>query len=129
MVKRIAAVATAIGGGLAMSRILRRRRPLDPGSAVPRVTRVARNSELARLGTNVGATVAANKARRGFASAGRKEQLDRELELKTSAPGAEALGDMKGAPMKRRQMASYLHEGLPQHLRTPLAQLPAGAPP
>jgi predicted unusual protein kinase regulating ubiquinone biosynthesis (AarF/ABC1/UbiB family) len=128
MVKRVLAVAAAIGAGLAVSR-LRRRRPNDGASAVPRVTRVARNAELARLGTNVGATVAANKARRVFASAERKEQLDRELELKTSAQVAESLGHMKGALMKIGQMASYLDEGLPEHLRTALAQLQADAPP
>jgi predicted unusual protein kinase regulating ubiquinone biosynthesis (AarF/ABC1/UbiB family) len=42
---------------------------------------------------------------------------------------AETLGNMKGALMKLGQMASYLDQGLPEHVRAALAELQADAPP
>lgn len=84
---------------------------------------------MAAVGSRIGTAVAANRARRVFASAERKERLDRELELHTSEQVAQALGSMKGALMKVGQMASYLDEGLPEHLRLALAQLQQDAPP
>jgi predicted unusual protein kinase regulating ubiquinone biosynthesis (AarF/ABC1/UbiB family) len=92
-------------------------------------SRLARNLELARLGSRAGANLAAHRARRVFASAEQRERLDTEFELKTAEQVAEALGHMKGAMMKLGQMASYLDAGLPEHVREALAQLQQDAPP
>ncbi|HUS61752.1 MAG TPA: AarF/ABC1/UbiB kinase family protein, partial [Acidimicrobiales bacterium] len=91
--------------------------------------RAARTIEMASMGSRLGTTVAVNRARHAFASSARKDTLDRELELATSEQVAQALGGMKGALMKVGQMASYLDEGLPEHLRLALAQLQQDAPP
>ncbi len=40
-----------------------------------------------------------------------------------------ALGQMKGALMKLGQMASYLDQGMPEHVRAALADLQHNAPP
>jgi len=91
--------------------------------------RLGRNTEIARLGARVGATYASTAARKIFVSAERKQELDRERELKTAAEIAERLGNMKGALMKLGQMASYLDNGLPEPLRLALAELQNNAPP
>jgi len=77
----------------------------------------------------VGARWGAHKARRVFAGAERKEELDREFELKTAEDVAKRLGNMKGAFMKLGQMASYLDQGMPEHMRKTLAVLQQDAPP
>ncbi len=59
----------------------------------------------------------------------RKVELDRQFELKSAEQVAEALGNMKGVLMKLGQMASFLNEGFPEHLRDQLATLQADAPP
>lgn len=91
--------------------------------------RSRRNLEVARLGAQVGTTYAATAARKVFASAERRIELDRERELKTAEAIGERLGNMKGALMKLGQMASYVDEGLPAPLREALAQLQSNAPP
>jgi predicted unusual protein kinase regulating ubiquinone biosynthesis (AarF/ABC1/UbiB family) len=90
---------------------------------------VARNARLARLGARTGGSYARHRARRVFASAERREELDREHEIRTAEQVAAELGSMKGALMKLGQMVSYLDEGLPEHLRAALAQLQHDAPP
>jgi predicted unusual protein kinase regulating ubiquinone biosynthesis (AarF/ABC1/UbiB family) len=90
---------------------------------------MARNARLARLGAQAGGGMAMHRARRVFADAERRDQLDVAFELRTAEQVAEALGQMKGALMKLGQMASYLDQGLPEHVRTVLADLQAGAPP
>ena len=70
-----------------------------------------------------------HRARRVFASAERRETLDREYEIRTAEQVATELGNMKGALMKLGQMVSYLDEGLPEHFRAALAQLQHDAPP
>jgi predicted unusual protein kinase regulating ubiquinone biosynthesis (AarF/ABC1/UbiB family) len=102
-----------------------RRRPAE----LLRTGRAARNAQLAAVGGRLGAATATNKARRIFASAERKEELDAELELATAAEVAAALGNMKGALMKLGQMASYLDDGLPEPIREALATLQSDAPP
>ena len=97
--------------------------------AIAQRNRGGRNTELARLGLQVGATYATTSARKLFASAERRVQLDHERELKTAEQIADRLGQMKGALMKLGQMASYLDEGLPEPLRLALAQLQSNAPP
>ncbi|MEM7096569.1 MAG: AarF/ABC1/UbiB kinase family protein [Actinomycetota bacterium] len=94
-----------------------------------RVGRTARNAQLAGLGGKVGARWGAHKARRVFASAERKEELDRDFELKTAEDVVKRLGNMKGAFMKLGQMASYLDQGMPEHMRKTLAVLQQDAPP
>src|SRR3954471_20570843 len=107
---------------------LRRKRE-DPVGAVASTTRSSRNVEVARLGARVGTTVAANKARRVFASAERKAELDAELELKTAEDVAATLGNMKGAIMKLGHIASFVDDGMPEPMRQALAQLQSDAPP
>ncbi len=98
-------------------------------NAIGRRGRTSRNAALAGLGLQVGATYASTSARKLFASAERRVELDHERELKTAEQIADRLGQMKGALMKLGQMASYLDEGLPEPLRLALAQLQSNAPP
>jgi len=95
---------------------------------VVRSTRAQRNVDLARLGASVGSTYASTAARKLFASAPRRVELDRERELRTAEAVADRLGSMKGALMKLGQMASYLDDGLPEPLRDALAELRTNAP-
>ncbi|HAP78230.1 MAG TPA: ABC transporter [Acidimicrobiaceae bacterium] len=94
-----------------------------------RTSRTQRNTDLVKLGTTVGAAYASTAARKLFATAERRVELDRERELRTAEAVAERLGNMKGALMKLGQMASYVDEGLPAPLREALAQLQSNAPP
>ena len=94
-----------------------------------RSTRGQRNLDIAKLGATVGGHYASTAARKVFASAERRIELDQERELKTAEAVAERLGNMKGALMKLGQMASYVDEGLPAPLREALAQLQSNAPP
>ena len=91
--------------------------------------RFGRNAELAKLGAAVGTSYATTAARKLFASAARKEELDHSRELKNAAQIADRLGNMKGALMKLGQMASYLDHGLPEPLRLALSELQSQAPP
>ena len=90
---------------------------------------LGRNARLARMGARVGGTYATTAARKTFASAERRDALDRAREFRTAEQVAEELGQMKGALMKLGQMASYLDDGLPEPLRLALAQLQSDAPP
>jgi predicted unusual protein kinase regulating ubiquinone biosynthesis (AarF/ABC1/UbiB family) len=94
-----------------------------------RSVRTSRNIDVARLGVQVGGAYASAAARKVFASAERRIELDHERELKTAEAITERLGNMKGALMKLGQMASYVDEGLPAPLREALAQLQSSAPP
>ncbi len=94
-----------------------------------RRSRAARNRQLVGLGTRLGSAWARYRARRLFASAERREELDFEFQLATAEQVTESLGHMKGAMMKIGQMASYLDTGLPEHVRSALSQLQQGAPP
>ena len=78
---------------------------------------------------STGTSLAVHRARRVFADAERRDELDTAFELKTAEQVAEALGQMKGAMMKLGQMASYLDQGLPEHVRDALAELQTDAPP
>jgi len=88
-----------------------------------------RNARLVRMGARVGGTYASTAARKTFASAERREALDRHREFRSAEQVASELGQMKGALMKLGQMASYLDDGLPEPLRIALSQLQADAPP
>ena len=91
--------------------------------------RLGRNARLARLGATVGGTYATTAARKTFASAERRAELDRSREMATAQQVANELGQMKGALMKLGQMASYLDDGVPEPLRLALAELRTDAPP
>ena len=117
ILKRVVA-ASAIGAAVAAAvQIVRRN------------VRTQRNVELAKMGATVGGAYASTAARKLFASAERRIELDQELELRTAEAVAERLGNMKGALMKLGQMASFVDEGLPAPLREALAQLQSNAPP
>jgi len=92
-------------------------------------SRAARNVETARLASTIGADVAMTRARKVFAGATRRQELDEALSMRTAEQVVESLGGMKGALMKIGQMASYLDDGLPEPIRDALASLQAGAPP
>ncbi len=90
---------------------------------------IGRSAKVAKLGAKVGAGYASTAARKAFASAERRVELDERRQLRTAEAVAAELGQMKGALMKLGQMASYLDEGLPEPVRMALAQLRTGAPP
>ncbi len=92
-------------------------------------TRAQRSAAMAGIGAKAGGDYALHRARRAFASAERQVFLDHQFELKTAEAITEALGNMKGAMMKLGQMASYLDQGMPDHVRAALAELQSNAPP
>ncbi len=94
-----------------------------------RTGRGQRNADLAKLGATVGFNYAGTAARKLFANAERRVELDETRELRTAEAVAERLGNMKGALMKLGQMASYIDDALPAPLRDALAQLQSNAPP
>lgn len=126
MARRLAAVAAILAAAATAAWRRRRRSPERP---VSQQSRARRSLELAQLGADVGRVVVSNRARRIFADAARREQLDAELQLRTAEQVANRLGQMKGALMKVGQMASYLDDGLPEPVRATLATLQANAPP
>ncbi len=119
----LVALVTTTGLGL-VAFLLRRR-----ATHHLRTSRTQRNADVVRLGATVGANYAGTAARKLFAGAERRVELDRARELKTAEAVAERLGNMKGALMKLGQMASYIDEGLPAPVRAALAQLQSDAPP
>jgi predicted unusual protein kinase regulating ubiquinone biosynthesis (AarF/ABC1/UbiB family) len=125
-------IAAAVGVGAAATAALvaarRRMRGRRDGPVHHRTT-LRRNLRLARVGARTGGDFALHRARRTFASAARREELDRAFELRTAEQVAETLGQMKGALMKIGQMLSYLDQGVPEHVRAALADLQQGAPP
>jgi len=92
-------------------------------------SRSARSAAMAGVGAKAGGQYALHRARKVFASADRHAALDQRFELQTAEAITEALGNMKGAMMKLGQMASYLDQGLPDHVRAALAELQSNAPP
>jgi predicted unusual protein kinase regulating ubiquinone biosynthesis (AarF/ABC1/UbiB family) len=96
---------------------------------VRRSVRGRRNLDIAGLGVQVGGTYATTAARKLFATAERRVELDRERELRTAEAITERLGNMKGALMKLGQMASYVSDGLPEPMRAALSELQSNAPP
>lgn len=92
-------------------------------------TALARSAKLGAVGARSAGRYAAHRARRTFADAARRDELDTRFQLQTAEDVAAALGDMKGALMKVGQMASYLDQGLPEPVREALAQLRSDAPP
>ena len=124
--RRVLALAI-VGACVAAAGAVARRRPSLHLHL--RTSRLHRNTDVVKLGATVGAQYAGTAARKVFAGAERRIELDRERELRTAEAVAERLGNMKGALMKLGQMASYVDEALPAPLREALAQLQASAPP
>ncbi len=124
----VRAVAVA---SIVVAAVIVRRRRQRAGDARPvsQRSRRARNLELAGLGVNLGGAYASAEARKMFASAERRIEIDDALKLRTAEQVAARLGNMKGALMKVGQMASYLDDGLPEPVRQALAELQADAPP
>ena len=106
----------------------RRQRDADQ-LPVRHTSTLARNAALLRVGGRAGTDYAIHRARRRFASAERRTELDTAQELRSAAQVTDALGDMKGALMKLGQMVSYLAPGLPEPVRDALAELQQNAPP
>jgi predicted unusual protein kinase regulating ubiquinone biosynthesis (AarF/ABC1/UbiB family) len=121
-------VTAAAAGVLAVQRARRPDGAVTTGP-VGATSRGARQAKVGGLGARTGGSYALHRARRSFASAERQRQLDTAFELRTAEQITEALGDMKGALMKLGQMASYLDQGLPEHVREALAELQQNAPP
>ena len=96
---------------------------------VRRTVRGRRNLDIAGLGMQVGGTYATTAARKLFATAERRVELDRQRELRTAEAITDRLGNMKGALMKLGQMASYVSDGLPEPMRAALSELQSNAPP
>jgi predicted unusual protein kinase regulating ubiquinone biosynthesis (AarF/ABC1/UbiB family) len=82
-----------------------------------------------RLAGRVGGKYAVHRVRVVGASAERRRKLDEQMQLRTASEVAETLGAMKGVLMKVGQLASFLDDGLPEHVRAQLAQLQHAAPP
>ena len=124
----VGVVTAAAAGDLAVQEA-RRRSEASARSLIDTSTRAQRSAATARIGAKAIGQYAMHRARRLFASAEHQEHLDHQFELKTAESITEALGNMKGAMMKLGQMASYLDQGLPEHVREALAELQSNAPP
>jgi predicted unusual protein kinase regulating ubiquinone biosynthesis (AarF/ABC1/UbiB family) len=130
--RRVAAAAAlsgALGAGFGFAVLANRRRRANPAAAVGVTGRVGRGMAVARMGSRIGGAYLAGSARQVFASAERRETLNAERQLRTTAEVVQTLGSMKGAFMKIGQMASYLDAGLDPAIREQLARLQADAPP
>lgn len=131
---KAAAALTAVVAGAWWWRLRPSGRPRSASRApvaapVHQLTRGARNARLVGVGARASRDYALHRARRVFADAATRERLDTEFEMRTAEQVAEALGHMKGALMKLGQMASYLDQGLPEHVRAALSELQHSAPP
>jgi predicted unusual protein kinase regulating ubiquinone biosynthesis (AarF/ABC1/UbiB family) len=125
-------VTAAAAGALAVKEARRRADTTADGAGtapVSSTSRNARSAAMAGVGAKAGGSYALHRAKRAFASAERQVELDTAFELKTAESITAALGNMKGAMMKLGQMASYLDQGLPEHVRAALAELQSNAPP
>lgn len=129
-------VAAGLAAGLgAVAAVWWRRRTSRAGApgaghhVVRGRSRAERSLDLAKVGARSSGSYVVHRARRAVAPADQREHLDQQFQLKTAEAVAEALGNMKGALMKLGQMASYLDQGLPEHVRGALADLRQDAPP
>src|SRR3954452_15280507 len=121
------AVSLVITSGIRA--VARRLRGQGGEGGVTASTARDRTAEVVALGARLGTAEAAPRARRVFASAARREELDQEHMLRTAGDVAEALAGMKGVMMKLGQMQSYLDDSLPEAWKAALSQLQADAPP
>src|SRR4051794_35137586 len=84
-------------GGAAVLAWQRRQGQLATGEPMVTGGRWARNAALAGVGSKAGGAYALHRARRVFADAERRDELDAEYQLQTAEQVAEALGNLKGA--------------------------------
>lgn len=122
-------LATVAAAGALAVKEARRRTEAAKSSPIDSGSRAQRSAAMAGVSAKAGGAYALHRARRAFASAERQVFLDHQFELKTAEAITEALGNMKGAMMKLGQMASYLDQGMPEHVRAALAELQSNAPP
>ena len=93
MVKRLIrwlAVLGIIGGGVELWR------RQSEGEIVSSVDSLGRNATVAGMGARTGGRWAATQARKTFASAERRDELDAEFEMKTTEDVVASLGNLKG---------------------------------
>src|SRR5436189_4460278 len=97
--RTIAAAAVAgLGAAAAWYLAVKRAGERDDTSGPVRShSRTSRNIAVAKLGSRAGTQYALYRARRTFADAGRRRELDERFELQTAENVADALGNMKGA--------------------------------
>jgi predicted unusual protein kinase regulating ubiquinone biosynthesis (AarF/ABC1/UbiB family) len=129
--KVLGVVVAATAGLIAVQEARKRAasRPVSSGGPIDTTSRAARSAAMAGVGAKAGGAYAVHRARRAFATVERQTELDTAFELKTAESITDALGNMKGAMMKLGQMASYLDQGMPDHVRAALAELQSNAPP
>ncbi|MGK2950576.1 MAG: ABC1 kinase family protein [Acidimicrobiales bacterium] len=130
-IAKVLGVLTAAAGGALAVQEARRRSEAAKAEAGPISTsnRNARTAAMAGVGARAGGQYALHRAKRAFAGVERQAELDQRFELQTAESITEALGNMKGAMMKLGQMASYLDQGMPEHVRAALSELQSNAPP
>ena len=98
-------------------------------SRAPRVrTLLRRWATIGGLGGRTSARAAVHGVRRMAAPSARREELDTAFQLRSAEDVAATLGNMKGAFMKVGQLLSFVDDGLPENIRTALAQLQDSAP-
>ena len=128
-VATVIGVVTAAAAGALAVKAAREARTAGPLLPVSTASRSQRTAAVAGAGARAGGQYALHRARRVFASAEQRGHLDRQFEMQTAEAITQTLGNMKGALMKLGQMASYLDQGLPEHVRDALSELRTNAPP
>lgn len=128
--KRSSTAALIGAAALGVVSYAKRKRAKSTAFSLITTSRSARTAELAKMGAKTSTSYVVHQAKRAATSSPeRRAELDEAYELKSAEQVAEALGNMKGVLMKLGQMASFLNEGFPEHLRDQLATLQADAPP
>src|SRR5688500_74175 len=124
----VLAVLSAFGLGVVAAAV-RSGASRERGGPVSFHGRRGRAAAMARAGASLGLTQVSTEARKLFASAERRDELDRERELRTTQQVLASLGQMKGVLMKLGQMMSYVDTTLPDSMREALMTLQQDAPP
>lgn len=91
--------------------------------------RVQRTLRVWRLMARNGIRFVVHRARRLVTHRDRREGLDEQFAIRTSADVARELGNMKGALMKFGQLVGFIMEALPPEAQAALAVLQQDAPP
>jgi predicted unusual protein kinase regulating ubiquinone biosynthesis (AarF/ABC1/UbiB family) len=91
--------------------------------------RFQRAFKMSTLGARIAAAYLQHKSKAIFADASRKEELNREFEIKSATQVTETLGQMRGVMMKLGQMAGYLDDGVPENVKQTLGTLYSNVPP
>ena len=99
-------------------------------SRAPKVSTLLRRwARIGGLGGRTSARAAVHGVRRMAAPRAERRELDAAFQLRSAEDVAATLGNMKGAFMKVGQLLSFVDDGLPENVRTALAQLQDSAPP